>query len=129
VFEKRVLRRIFGRKSEELAEGWRRLHNEELHNLYASPNIIRMIKWRIRLAERVARMGEMRNACNILVGKPEGKRSLSRKTWDNIKMNIREIEWEVLDRIYLAQDRGQWLALVNTVMILECSIKVTEFLD
>jgi hypothetical protein len=66
-----------GPKREEVARGWRRLHNEELHNLYASSNIIRVNKSRgIRWARHVACMGEMRNAYNILVGKPEGKRPL-----------------------------------------------------
>jgi hypothetical protein len=69
-----VLRRIFVPKREEVAGGWRRLHNEELHNLYASPYIIRMIKVkRMRWAGNVARMGEMRNAYSILVGNPEVK--------------------------------------------------------
>jgi hypothetical protein len=66
IFENRVLRRIFGPKREEVAGGWRRLHNEELHNLYASQNIIRVIRSR-RLVEHVARMGEMRNANKIFV--------------------------------------------------------------
>jgi hypothetical protein len=64
-----VLRRIFGPKKEEVAGGWRRLHNEELHNLYASPNIIRVIKSRMRWAGHVERLGEMRNLDPILVGK------------------------------------------------------------
>jgi hypothetical protein len=72
VFENRVLRRIFGPKREEVAGGWRRLHDEELHNLYSSPDIIRVIKPRsMGWARHVARMEEMRNACRILVGKSE----------------------------------------------------------
>jgi hypothetical protein len=72
VFENRVLRRIFGPKREEVTEEWRKLHNEELRNLYSSPSIIRMIKSRrIRWAGYVARMGEKRNAYSLLVGKPE----------------------------------------------------------
>jgi hypothetical protein len=74
-----VLWRIFGPKREKVVGGWRRLHNEELHNLYALPNIIRVIKSRrMRCVEDVARMGTMRNAHKILVGKPEGRRPLGR---------------------------------------------------
>jgi hypothetical protein len=74
MFVNRVLRRIFGPKMEEVVRGWRRLHNEELHNLYASQNIIRVIKWRMQWTGRVAHMGGMRSPYKILVGKPEGKR-------------------------------------------------------
>jgi hypothetical protein len=74
VFENRALMRIFRPKRDKVTEGWRKLHNEELHNFYSSPNIIRMIKSRrMRGAEHVARIGEKRNAYRILVGKPEGK--------------------------------------------------------
>jgi hypothetical protein len=83
-----VLRRTFGPKRDEVIGGCRKHHNEELHNLYYSPSIIRMIKSRsMRWAENVARMGEKRNAYRISVGKPEGKRPLGRprRRWmDNI---------------------------------------------
>jgi hypothetical protein len=75
VFENRVLRRIFGPKRDEVAGEWRNLHNEELHNLYSSSDIIRQVKSiRMRWARHVARMGEERKLYKVLVGKPEGKR-------------------------------------------------------
>jgi hypothetical protein len=74
VFENRVLRRIFGPKRDEVKGEWRKLRNKELHDLYSSPSIIRIIKSRrIRWADNVARMGEKRIAYRLLVGKPEGK--------------------------------------------------------
>jgi hypothetical protein len=95
---------IFGPKRDEVTGDWRQLHNEELHNLYSSPNISRRIKSRrLRWAGGVARIGETRNAYRILVGKPEGKRPLGRprRRWvDHIKIDLREKGWEVylLDR-------------------------------
>jgi hypothetical protein len=101
VFENRVLRRIFGPKRDGVTGGWRKLHNEEFHNLYSSSSIIRIIKSRrMRWVGHVARMGERRSVYRLLVGKPEGKRPLGRprRRWmDNIKMDLLEIGLHVVD--------------------------------
>jgi hypothetical protein len=122
VFENRVLRSMFGPKRDGVTGGWRKLHNEELHHLYSSPSIIRIIKSRrMRWAEHVAQMWK-RNVYRLLLGKPEGKRLLGRprRKWiDNIKMNLLEIRLSVVDWIGLAQGRYSWRALVNSVMNLQ----------
>jgi hypothetical protein len=105
VFENRVLRR------EEVAGGWRRLHNEELHNLCTSPTTMRVMKSRrMRWEGYAERMEEMTNAYNNLVGKPEVKTPLRRprrRCDDNIRMDLKEKGWGGVDWIYLAQDRNQ----------------------
>ena len=95
VFENRVLRRLFGHKRDEVTGEWRKLHNEELSDLYSLPNILRVIKSRrMRWSGHVARMGEGRGVHRVFVGKPEGKRPLGRprRRWeDNIKMDLQEM--------------------------------------
>jgi len=115
VFENRVLKRIFGSKRDEVTGEWRKLHNDQ----YCSHSIVRMIKWRrMRWEGHTARM-ERRGAYKVLVGSSEGKRLLGRprRRWDeNIKMELKETELEVMDWIDLADDRDGWQAFVNEVM-------------
>jgi len=112
------LRRVFGPKRDEVTGEWRKLHTEELSDLYSLPYIVQLVKSRMRWVGYVARMGEGRGVHRVLVWKPEGKRPLGRPRcrWeDNIKMNL----WEVGgggDWMELAQDRNRWRALVNTML-------------
>src|SRR5215469_10013303 len=111
VFENRVLRRVFGPKRDEVKGEWRKLHNEELRDLYSLPNIVGVVKSRrMRWAGHVARMGEGRVVNRFLVGKPDVKRPLGRprRRWeDNIKMDLEEVGG-VGDWMELAQNRDGW---------------------
>jgi hypothetical protein len=105
MFENRVLRKIFGPKRDEVTGEWKKLHNEELRDLYSSPSIIRVIE-----------------VYRLLVGKPEEKRPLGRPRcrWvDNIRMDLGEVGLDDMDWIGLAQDRNRWRALVNSVLNLQ----------
>jgi hypothetical protein len=133
VFENRVLRRIFVPKRDEVKGEWRKLHNEELNDLYCSPNIFRVIKLRkMRLEGHVARKGESRSVYSVWVGKPEGKRppGRPRSRWeDNTKMDLQEVRCEGVEWIEVAQDRDRWRELVNCGNEASGSIKCRGFLD
>ncbi|KAJ4435096.1 hypothetical protein ANN_23671 [Periplaneta americana] len=115
-----VTPQIWMAKRDEVTGEWRKLHNAELHALYSSPDVIRNIKSRrLRWTGHVAGMGESRNAHSVLVGRPEGKRSLGkpRRRWeDNIKMDLREVGYDDREWINLAQDRYRWRAYVRATM-------------
>ena len=119
VFENSVLRRVFGPTRDEVTREWRKLHNEELSDLYFSPNIVQVVKSRrMRWAGHVVRMEEGRGVHRVLVGKPEGKRPLGRprRRWeDNIRMDLQEVGGSCGDWMELAQDRDRWRTLVGTV--------------
>jgi hypothetical protein len=119
VFENRVLRRLFGPKRNEVTGEWKKLHNENLNDLYSLPNIVLIVKSRrMRWVGHVARIGEVRGVHRVLVGKPEGKRPWGRprSRWeDHIKMYLQEVGWGCGDWMELAHDRDRWRAFVSTV--------------
>ena len=120
VFENKILRKIYGPKRDEMTGEWRRLHNEELHGLYDSPDVVKIMKSRrLRWAGHVARMGEKRRLYSTLVGKPEGKRPLGRprRRWeDNIRRDLREVGVCDENWLDLAQDRILWRTFVTAAM-------------
>jgi hypothetical protein len=124
LFENRVLKRIFGPKREEVTGERSKLNNEELNDLYSTPNIVRAINSRVRWARHVADMGKGRGVYRVLVGKPgwKGTTWKTRRKWeDNIKMVLQEVGCGGMDWIDLAQCKDRWRALVNAVMNLRVS--------
>ena len=133
MFENMVLRRIFRPRRDEVTGEWRRLHNEELNDLYSSTNIVRVIKSRrIRLTGHVERISEAREMCRVLVGKLKGRRPLGRprRRWvDNIRMDLQEVGCGYMDWIWLVQDRDGLADACRCGNEPSGSVKCGEFLD
>jgi hypothetical protein len=111
IFLNRVLRRIFENKRHEVMTGWSKIHHKELHNLYNSPNFTRVIKLSyMSRSEHVARVGEIRNMFIILVGRPRYRSE------GNIRLDLRELGWEVVDWFHLTYDSNQYKCVLKAVM-------------
>ena len=132
VFENMVLRRIFGPTKDEVTGEWRRLHNEELNDLYSSPNIVWVIKSRrMRWTGHVARVGDERGVYRFLVGKPDWRRPMRRprRRWvDNIRTDLQEVGCGYMDWIGLVQDRDRWRTIVSAVLNLRVPWNAGNFL-
>jgi hypothetical protein len=119
VFENKVLRKTFGPKSDEVTWEWRRLHNEELNDLYSSTNIVRVIKSRrIRWAEHVARMGDREERTRLWVWKPEGKRPIRRPRRRKeviLKCILKKLDWKAWSGLIWIKDRDRWRAIESAV--------------
>jgi len=120
VFENIVLKRIFGPRRDEVTGEWRRLHNEELNDLFSSSNIVLVIKnEQNEMGWECGTYGGGQEVYRVLVGKPDGKRPLGRprRRWvDNIRMDLQEVGCGYMDLIGMAQDRDRWRTIVSAVM-------------
>jgi hypothetical protein len=128
----RVLWRTYGPNRDEVTGAWRKLHNEEVNLLYSSPDNFRQIKSRrMRWVRHVARMGEDRTVYRVLAGKPEGKRPLGNQGRTGSEWILGRLAGRgVIEWIQMAQDRGRWRSLVNTVMnlrVLEPQIQLLNY--